>query len=115
TSIAPVGFRGSRAERPYSTSPTTTTRSTSNPASSSRSNGSPIPAARYTTTAPTSPAPNSGVNTAVSTGARFSTMLFFDSTSHAATIVAATAPDGSTHTSTSGIACGATGESTRIV
>ena len=52
------------------------------------------------TAAPVSITANSGVKSMVSTGAMFSTTRCFDSTSHAATITAPAAPEGSTHSTT---------------
>ena len=52
---------------------------------------------------------NSGVKIAVSTGARFSMMLFFASTSHAAIITPAAAPDGMIQVVSSSIESGAIG------
>ena len=62
-----------------------------------------------------SSAANSGVKIAVSTGARFSMIDFFASTSQAATITAATPPAGSTHVMMPSIAPGMIGARMAVV
>ena len=58
---------------------------------------------------------NSGVKIAASTGARFSMTPFFASTSHAATMTAAAAPEGSTHAASWSVDCGTICSSTKDV